>query len=302
MKNYEHVYKHILDKVKAIPNDIEFARITRYADAQMRRAKSIYDGLHSKHELIDKDPLILIEALMEYEVKHDYLRRKEFGTHGDLIEGLFKNSYIGTKKDMFLYVQNNNLDQNGFFWGGTGVYLKDNKIKAYILEKEKTILDLKNTSGEVLIIPEISGSDFCPNRNANLKETAFVKVIFQDKKTGNINIKTFQATKDIENIRLRKFLITNQEYKDDGIFYIHDLPFTAANDVTKVVAMFYSEVPSFTYVPQSKKPKLEAVVEAKPVSPEVKPVDKVAKTPDPAPEVKPEEKKKKAAKPKIKAP
>ena len=296
MKNYDDLYREILDKVKAVPDDLEVKR--NYQLALARQAKTTYNNMSSRHAEIEANPLILVEALMNFELKHDYLIRKELGTHGAFIEGVFKNTYVGTSKNMFLHVDRNNLDQNGFFWGGTGVYLKDNKIKAYIQEKEKTILDLKNTVGEVLIIPEISGTDFCPNRNTNLIQFASVKVIFQDKKTGNININTFHAAKDIEKIRLRKFLIDKKEYKDDETFYIHDLPFNACNDVIKVVGMFYNEVPSFTHVPESKKPKLEAVVEAKPVAAEIKPVDKVVDPQTPAPQAQPEEKKKRVSKPK----
>lgn len=297
MKNYDNLYREILEKVKSVPENLDVKR--NYQLALARQAKDTYKNMSSRHAEIEANPLILVEALMNFELKHDYLIRKELGTHGEFIEGVFKNTYVGTSKNMFLHVDRNNLDQNGFFWGGTGVYLKDNKIKAYIQEKEKTILDLKNTVGEVLIIPEISGTDFCPNRNTNLIQFASVKVIFQDKKTGNININTFQAAKDIEKIRLRKFLIDKKEYKDDETFYIHDLPFNACNDVIKVVGMFYNEVPSFTYMPESKKPKLEAVVEAKPVAAEIKPVDKVVDAPTPAPQAQPEEKKKRVSKPKI---
>lgn len=296
MKNYEDLYREILEKVKAVPDNLEVKR--NYQLALARQAKNTYNNMSSRHAEIEANPLILVEALMNFELKHDYLIRKELGTHGAFIEGVFKNTYVGTSKNMFLHVDRNNLDQNGFFWGGTGVYLKDNKIKAYIQEKEKTILDLKNTVGEVLIIPEISGTDFCPNRNTNLIQTATVKVIFQDKKTGNININTFHAAKDIEKIRLRKFLIDKKEYNEDETFYIHDLPFNACNDVIKVVGMFYNEVPSFTHVPESKKPKLEAVVEAKPVAAEIKPVDKVVDAPTPAPQAQQEEKKKRVSKPK----
>lgn len=302
MNKYDDVYRSILEKVKAIPSDIQFTKIKHFSEAQKRRARSVYDGLRSQHEQIENNPLILIEALMEREVKHDYLIRKELGTHGALIEAVFEKNYIATSKDLFSFTQKQNLDQHGFFWGGTGVYKKDNKLVAYIEEREKTILDLKNTTGEILIIPEITGSNFCPTSHRNLIETAQIKVIFQDKKTGNINIHSFQAARDIENIRLKKFLITKTEYKDNDEFYIHDLPFMAGSDVTKVISMFYNEVPIFQYVPESKKPKIEAVVEAKPISPEIKPVVKVAETPTPAPEIKPEEKKKKAVKPKIKAP